>query len=113
MNYFLDGLKNYFNFKGRASRKQYWMFSLFQFIFLCAVSIIDVFIEFGGVLPLLFNLAIMIPSLSILVRRLHDINKSGWFALISFIPFGNLYLLFLVCKKGTEGQNKFDYSNVS
>ncbi len=107
MNYFVDGLKNYFNFEGRASRKEYWMFKLFQFIFVMIASAIDAFIGKEGTITLAFNIAIMIPAISIHARRLHDIDKSGWIILVELIPFGVFYTLYLSCLKGTEGENRF------
>lgn len=107
--YFVDYLKNsYLEFNGRVSRRQYWMFALYSII----VSFVLGFI--GGLIPplsifsLLFSLALLVPSVGLGVRRLHDINLSGWFFLIALIPFvGGLVLLFLFCLAGDAEDNKF------
>jgi uncharacterized membrane protein YhaH (DUF805 family) len=100
MNYYLHVLKNYALFKGRARRSEYWYFVLFNFIVTMIFVIID---QVMGSLFLnnIYSLAVLIPSLAVAVRRMHDVNKSGWFILI---PFYNLYLL---CIEGTKGENNY------
>lgn len=87
VDWFVKCLKNYANFTGRARRKEYWFFVLSQFILVFAATIIDS-IFFGS--PALFYaivvLGLFVPSLSVAVRRMHDIGKSGWLLLISLIP---------------------------
>lgn len=106
--------KNYANFSGRASRSEYWLFILFTFI----VSFVLVLIDMAagtydahsrhGLLSGIFSLIVIIPSLAVGVRRLHDIDKSGWWLFISIIPIiGGIYLFVLNCTKGTEGSNRF------
>ncbi|MDX1348531.1 MAG: DUF805 domain-containing protein [Thiomicrorhabdus chilensis] len=92
MEYFIDALKNYATFSGRASRKQYWMFMLFYIIFYLILTLID--ISFGvydemmgiGLLTTVYALGLFLPSLAILARRLHDIGRSGWWILLILIP---------------------------
>ena len=79
---------NYANFKGRATRQEYWMFALFNFIFIIVVSVIDVVTGLGFIYPL-YALALFIPSIAAGIRRMHDVGKSGWFLLI---PIYNLIL---------------------
>lgn len=79
---------NYANFKGRATRQEYWMFYLFHFIFIIVVGVIDVVTGLGFISPL-YNLALFIPSIAAGIRRMHDVGKSGWFFLI---PIYNLIL---------------------
>lgn len=118
MKWFLYVLKNYADFSGRARRKEYWMFTLFYIIFLVIAAILDNI--FGltfkiynttlpyGVIYLVYCLALCIPSLAVLVRRLHDIGKSGWMMLISLIPVvGGIWLLILTCEDGVSGPNKY------
>ncbi len=106
MKYYIEVLKKYAVFNGRARRKEYWMFFLFNMI----IGIIIGFIE--GILGLfperssslfanIYSLAILIPSVAVYVRRMHDIDKSGWFILIP------IYNLILACTNGTEGENRF------
>jgi len=106
--------KNYANFSDRASRSEYWLFCLLIFIATIVLSIIDGLtgtynIKSGhGLLNTIFSLAAFIPSIAVSVRRLHDVNKSGWWLLISLIPIiGAIWLLVLYCTKGTEGDNEF------
>ncbi|MDL2223732.1 DUF805 domain-containing protein [Bacteroidales bacterium OttesenSCG-928-M06] len=109
MNYFLDPLKTkYADFSGRARRKEYWMFSLFAILFGMIAATLDAIIGSYGIIYSLYGLAILLPSLAISVRRLHDINKSGWWLLISFIPLiGGIWLLVLLCTAGTVGSNQY------
>ena len=98
---------NYANFNGRASRQEYWMFILFNFIFTIVVGFIDGFLSLGF-LSLLYVLAILIPGLAVLVRRLHDVNKSGWWFFIIFIPIiGAIWMLILLCTDGNPGENSY------
>ena len=98
---------NYANFNGRASRQEYWMFILFNFIFTIVVGFIDVFLSLGF-LSLLYVLAILIPGLAVFVKRLHDVNKSGWWFFIIFIPIiGAIWMLILLCTDGNPGENSY------
>jgi len=114
MNWYLNVLKNYADFNGRARRKEYWMFTLFNFIFLIVATIIDnvVGTTIGdlpyGLFYLVYEFAIFIPGMAVSVRRLHDVGKSGWFYLIILIPFvGAIWLLVLFCTDGVVCQNEY------
>lgn len=114
MNWYLKVIKQYADFKGRARRKEYWMFVLFNTLFAIIAAILDSLLGINfepipyGPIYLLYFLFIIIPSISLAVRRLHDIGKSGWMFLICFIPFiGGIWLLVLFCTAGTVGENKF------
>ncbi len=110
MEYYLHVLKNYAVFSGRARRKEYWMFALFNFFFSIAAAIAD-YAFFGSgssAFSGLYALAVLIPSLAVGVRRLHDVSKSGWFTLLIFVPLvGAIWLLVLACTKGTPGDNEY------
>ena len=98
-------LKKYFVFDGRASRSEYWWFQLIvsPSYFISTILENEIAYFFLGV-----TLFTLIPAISAGVRRLHDTNKSGFFLLISFIPFiGGLVLLFFLIPEGTKGKNKF------
>lgn len=108
--------KNYANFEGRARRKEYWGSMLVYFILSIIVSMVvnltflisEYLTYFLMVVASLIYLALIIPMLSITVRRLHDIDKSGWFYLVSLIPLiGGIWLLILLCTEGTRGENRF------
>lgn len=111
-HYFINViLKHYADFKGKATRKQYWLYILFYLVIVIAMSCADRLLEIDfqvyeeslgyGWLFTLVSLVLWIPSLAITMRRLHDIGKSGWWILVALIPIvGIFWLLFLLCKKG-------------
>ena len=104
MKWYLKVVKdNYANFKGRASRQEYWMFVLFNFIFLIALSFIEVFLFglYSSILSNIYTLAILVPSIAVGVRRMHDTGKSGWFLLIP------IYNLILAVTSGESGENQY------
>lgn len=110
MDWYLKVLKQYADFNGRARRKEYWMFALISSLISWAIQIIGLVlkIEILTYLPIIYTLAVLIPSLAVAVRRLHDIDKSGWMICIVFIPLiGAIWLIVLLCKEGTQGQNKY------
>jgi len=113
MDWYLKVLKNYVGFEGRARRKEYWMFTLFNIIVSFVLGIIDglggLMTESGiGMLGLLYTLAVLLPSIAVGVRRLHDIDKSGWWLLLVFIPLiGAIVLLVFAVMEGTRGSNRF------
>ena len=103
-----EALKKYAVFSGRARRKEYWMFFLLYFIAMIVANVIDVAAMKMGAVTLIVSLGLFIPSLAVSIRRLHDINKSGWWMLIAFIPLvGAIVLLVFFCKDGTNGSNPF------
>ena len=109
-------LKRFADFQGRSRRKEYWMF---QLGIILAYIVAAVFIGIVGavfgetasgivMLPLfLVVLGIFVPALAVTVRRLHDQDKSGWWILINFIPFGGIVLLVFMCLEGTQGPNQY------
>ncbi len=114
MNWYLAVLKKYFEFNGRARRKEYWFFVLFNLLILIGLSVVEGIVGLAGSLgpygPLtaIYMLAVLLPGLGVSVRRLHDSDKSGWFILIALIPFvGGLILLVLMVLPGTPGENRF------
>ncbi|MGH8072565.1 MAG: DUF805 domain-containing protein [Lysobacter sp.] len=113
MDWYLKVLKNYVGFEGRARRKEYWMFALFNLIVSIVLAVIDgiggFMTESGiGMLGLLYTLAVLLPSIAVGVRRLHDIDKSGWWLLLIFIPLiGAIVLLVFAVMEGTRGSNRF------
>lgn len=109
MNYFMEALKKYAVFSGRATRSEYWYFVLFYIILAVIAGIIDGVIGSEmGILGLVVGLGLFIPSLSVTVRRLHDIGKSGWMILISFIPLiGGIWLLILMAMDSQASENEY------
>ena len=113
MNWYFQVLKKYAVFSGRARRKEYWMFVLFNIIFTIVASILDAVLlptVMGGFGPLycLYALAVLVPSLAVSVRRLHDVGKSAWFFLVALIPIvGGIWLLVVTCGDSTPGENQY------
>lgn len=101
--YFVDTVKShYVDFKGKATRSDFWYFALCQFLFLSGISgICHLLFGSGLIAYYILSLALCLPALAVTVRRLHDIGKSGWMLLIVFIPLvGAIWLIVLLCKKG-------------
>lgn len=113
MNWYLKVLKQYVDFDGRARRKEYWMFLLVNIVVSIVIGIVDVVAGLKtssgiGILGALYSLAILLPSLGVTVRRLHDIDKSGWWVLIGFVPIiGFIVLLVFAAMEGTRGDNQY------
>lgn len=106
--------ENYANFKGRARRSEYWYFLLMNMIFAIIAMIIDKTSGMNiaplpyGYVYLAYVLSTLLPGLAAAVRRLHDIGKSGWYLLLSFIPLvGSIWILVLLCKDGDSGTNEY------
>jgi uncharacterized membrane protein YhaH (DUF805 family) len=100
MDNYIAVLKKYSDFESKSSRKEYWMFVLFNIIFSSIATLVS------PKLSMLYSLLIFIPALAVTVRRLHDIGKSGLMIFIAFIPFiGVFWLLFLLLKKGDSCQD--------
>lgn len=114
MKYYLLALKRYADFRGRSNRSEYWYFALFNFIFIIASMLLDNSLDLTfpglpyGFIYAAYALFAFVPGLSAVVRRLHDVNKSGWFMLISLIPLvGGIWVLVLLATKGTMGENRY------
>ena len=107
----LSVFRNYVNFAGRASRSEFWYWVLFYLLAAIVASVVDYAIAQGAtVKPLttLLGLACFLPYLAVDVRRLHDIDRSGWWLLIGLIPLvGAILLIVWFCKAGTGGPNRF------
>ncbi|MBD3807717.1 MAG: DUF805 domain-containing protein [Epsilonproteobacteria bacterium] len=109
--------QKYADFDGRASRSEYWWFALFQFLIYLVLTLVTGGIinyetgemnSFGAIVLLLAVLALIVPAIAAAVRRLHDTDKSGWWYLISFIPYvGGIILLVLLALPGTSEPNRF------
>lgn len=104
--------KNYAKFDGRSSRSEYWWAYLYFIIIYVLMLVGSALLgqTLGGILAIVLSLVILasfIPMIAVAIRRLHDVDKSGWFYLLSFIPFVNFYILYLFIIKGTDGPNRF------
>lgn len=110
-------LSKYVTFEGRARRSEFWYFVLFQIIVSVVAGILDaiVFPNWNvtgdqGPLPWLTNALLLLPSIAVTARRLHDIDKSGWWQLLNFIPIiGWIIMLIWLVRDGQRQPNRFGY----
>lgn len=114
MKWYLEALKKYAVFSGRSRRKEYWYFVLFNILIGLALAVIDgITVGFRadagiGIFRGVYLLAILIPSIAVAVRRLHDTDRSGWWLLIVLVPFiGVIVLLMFMVENSKPGENKY------
>ena len=114
MNWYLGALKKYADFSGRARRREYWFYILFYVIILVVLTICDTIIGTTmqgaglGILTLIYLLAVLIPTLAVTVRRLHDTGRSGWWILIQLVPIvGVFILLYFLVSDSNPGTNAY------
>ena len=109
MNYYIEVLKKYAVFKGRARRAEYWYFFLFNFIVSVGLTIVNGILgDTKNILGILYSLVVFIPSLAVSVRRMHDVGKSGWILLVSLIPLiGWIWVLVLAVTDSQAGENQY------
>lgn len=107
MSWYLKAIKNYCNFSGRASRTEFWMFTLVNLLIMGALLALDTIVFGMGVCILtgIYDLFILLPALAISIRRLHDIDKSGWWLLIALVPLVGAVWLFLYYIKDSTKQS--------
>jgi uncharacterized membrane protein YhaH (DUF805 family) len=114
MNWYIEVLKKYAVFNGRARRREYWYFVLFSIIIGIVLGIADVAIggadtvSRNGLLRGIYSLVVLIPTLAVSVRRLHDTGRGGWWLLIGLIPIvGTIVLLVFMVQDGKPGDNQY------
>lgn len=108
MNWYLEVLKKYTVFTGRARRTEYWMFVLFNIIISFLLGLIEGMMGGVGVIGTLYGLLVLIPGIAVTVRRLHDTDRSGWWLLIALIPLiGGIVLLIFMIQDSNSGQNQY------
>ncbi len=114
MNWYLEVWRKYADFSGRARRMEYWMFILFNIIIGAVLTVIDMLIgtysfQSGvGLLQGLYSLAVLIPSIAVTVRRLHDTGRNGWWILIGLVPvIGTIVLLIFMLLDSDPGENRY------
>jgi len=114
VDWYLLVLKKYLVFEGRARREEYWYFILFNILAGIILGVVDnmtgtLNLETGmGFLSGLYSLAVLIPTIAVAIRRLHDTDRSGWWLLIALIPvIGGLVLLVFFVLDGTPGSNQY------
>ncbi|MBT5891933.1 MAG: DUF805 domain-containing protein [Chromatiales bacterium] len=114
MNWYIDVLKKYAVFSGRARRKEYWMFILISTIITLVLSVIEVAASLNdpatgpGLISGLYSLAVFIPSIAVLVRRLHDTDRTGWLLLLLLVPLiGAIVLIVFLATDSSAGDNQY------
>jgi len=108
MEWYLKVMRdNYANFSGRARRSEYWYFTLFNVLAIILLALLGLVTGIFFVFYLVYIIAMIIPSLAVSVRRLHDTGKSGWFILLGLVPLGGLVLLVFYCIEGDRGPNEY------
>jgi uncharacterized membrane protein YhaH (DUF805 family) len=112
MNWYMEALRKYAEFSGRSRRKEFWMFTLINAVVIFAMAFASAFYKDNinpfGIILLVYILAIVIPSLALTIRRLHDIGRSGWWIFISLVPFiGSIVMLIFEVLPGEVGDNPY------
>ena len=108
MNWYIEVLKKYVEFSGRAHRTEYWMFFLINMVVTFAIAMVEAALGSPGVLGGLYALAVLLPALGVSVRRLHDTGRTGWWLLIMLIPLiGPIVILVFMVLDSEEGDNQY------
>ena len=109
MNEYLSVLKNYAKFDGRARRREYWMFTLVNVAVYFVLNILATQVSaYIGFVAIAYMLGILVPSIAVAIRRMHDIGKSGWWVLIALVPLiGGIWFLVLSVTAGQSGSNAY------
>jgi uncharacterized membrane protein YhaH (DUF805 family) len=115
MNWYLMVLKNYMGFSGRARRKEYCMYTLFNVIIIVGLQILAAVMAFVsgtlatifGLLIIVYSLGVLLPSIAVAIRRMHDTDRSGWWLLLGLVPLLGIVILVFACLPGTVGDNRF------
>jgi uncharacterized membrane protein YhaH (DUF805 family) len=107
VDWYLGVLKKYVEFNGRARRTEFWMFALISFGISIALSIVGMMVG-GRVLSSIYGLAVLLPSIAVGTRRLHDTNRSGWWQLLWIVPVvGWIVLIVFFVQEGNKGANPY------
>lgn len=108
MNWYLDVLKKYAVFSGRACRSEYWMFVLFNAIITFVLSFVEGLFGGPGAIGALYSLAVLIPGIAVGARRLHDTNRSGWWLLLGLFPvIGLIVLIVFMAQDSQPSENSY------
>ncbi|MEU6985751.1 DUF805 domain-containing protein [Streptomyces sp. NPDC046324] len=108
MNWYLDVLKKYAVFTGRARRQEYWMYMLFNVIAYVVLAILDAVLTTAPLLTGIYALGVFLPTLAVTIRRLHDTGRSGWMILLGLIPLvGGIILIVFYATEGNQTDNAY------
>jgi len=106
-NWYLSVVKNYVGFEGRAGRSEFWYFTLVNFIIAIVINVLGSVLGMK-ILGTIYALALLLPSIAVSIRRLHDIGKSGWWLLVGFIPVIGIFVLIYFYVQASEvNENRF------
>ena len=108
MKEYLACLSKYVVFSGRSRRREFWMFALVNFLIGVGVQIVDGIVGTGGILYLIYTLAVLLPGFAVFMRRMHDTGRSGWWWLVGLIPLvGVILLVIWCCQDSQPGENAY------
>ena len=108
MGWYIEVLKKYAVFGGRAGRKEYWQFFLINTIIALLIALLEIQFGSSGAVSIVYSALMLVPSVAVSMRRLHDTDRSGWWMLLNFLPLlGIVVLIFFFSQAGTEGVNKY------
>ncbi|MGW5275432.1 DUF805 domain-containing protein [Streptomyces sp. NPDC004044] len=108
MHWYLDVLKKYAVFSGRARRQEYWMYTLFTVIAIIIVAVLDAVLGTQPIITAIYYVAVLLPTLGVYIRRLHDTGRSGWWVLFGIVPLvGPITLLVFTCLEGDRSENAY------
>jgi uncharacterized membrane protein YhaH (DUF805 family) len=110
MHWYLEVLKKYTLFTGRARRSEYWYFVLVSFVITLVLGIVDAILRkmVGmGPLGMLYGLAVLVPSIAVAIRRLHDTDRSGWWLLLALVPLVGLVLIVFLAQDSMASTNRY------
>jgi uncharacterized membrane protein YhaH (DUF805 family) len=110
MHWYLEVLRKYALFTGRSRRSEYWYFTLFNLLVFAVLWFVDAALRkvIGfGMLGMLYSLAVMLPSIGVAIRRLHDTDRSGWWMLLALVPLVGLVLIAFLAEDSNAGTNRY------
>ena len=107
MKWYIDVIKQYAVFTGRARRTEYWMYALFYVIGLVVLGLIEGVLGLPSVLTSLYSLGLLLPSIGVGIRRLHDIDRTGWWMLLGLTCIGTIVLIVFFIQDSTPGDNQY------
>ncbi|MET0230990.1 MAG: DUF805 domain-containing protein [Rhodanobacteraceae bacterium] len=113
MHWYLHVLRNYANFTGRARRSEYWYFVLVNLAFGLGLNLLDMLLRATlgtGPFVTLYGLVMLVPGIAVSIRRLHDIDRSGWWLLLGLVPFVGLLLIYFMALDSSGGTNRYGHN---
>jgi uncharacterized membrane protein YhaH (DUF805 family) len=106
MEYFTNALKKYADFSGRATRQEYWMYILFYMVFYIVLAVVEGVLGLS-ILTTVFSLGLLVPTISLAARRLHDTGRTGWWQLLSLVPIVGSIVLIVFLVQDSDDDNPY------